>query len=166
MKFDEEFSRAKFLKFSLKLFALTSLTYSGINCKSSLNIPKLKEISEEEYLNIHSVGEIFLKGNPIKNFDIGIALDEYISGKPYPIPTKDKIHELALLPSSLLAALILDYSLTPLVKLSTEEREKRLLSWKNSDSQIKRGAFAILKQCCMFLLSSNKEFQMEIGYNV
>ena len=166
MKFDEEFSRAKFLKFSFKLFALTSLSYSGINCKLSTNIPKLKEISEEEYFNIHSVAEIFLKGNPVKNFDIGIALDEYIAGNPYPIPTKEKIHELAFLPSSLLAALLLDYSITPLVKLSSEEREKRLLSWKNSNSQIKRGAFAILKQSCMFLLSSNKEFQLEIGYNV
>lgn len=161
---DADFSRNSFLKLFIKMFALTALSFEGVNCGNSLVIPKLKGISKEEYFNMHAIAEIFLEGNPIPEFDIGKALDDYIYGHPSPIPTKDLIHELAGAPSSILAALILDFSLRPLVKLYKEEREKRLLGWKNSSSQMKRGLFSILRQTCMFLLGSSKDYQRSIGY--
>lgn len=165
MKFlDSSFSRNTFLKISIKVFAITALSIEGINCGRTLVTPILKGISTEEYFNMHSVAEIFLEGNPVPEFDIGKALDDYIYGHPSPIPTKDLIHELAGAPSSILAALLLDFSLTPLAKLNKEEREKRLLGWKNSSSQMKRGLFGILRQTCMFLLASNKDYQRSIGY--
>lgn len=165
MKFLEtDFSRNTFLKISIKAFAITALSIEGVNCGSSLSTPTLKGISKEEYFNMHCLAEIFLEGNPISDFDIGKALDDYVYGHPSPIPTKDLVHELAGAPSSLLAAIVLDFSITPLVKLNKEDREKRLLSWKNSNSQMKRGLFGVLRQTSMFLLASNKEYQKSIGY--
>lgn len=160
------FSRNTFLKLSMKAFAITALSIEGVNCGNSLESPLLKGISKEEYFNMQSLAEIFLEGNPITDFDLGKALDDYIYGHPSPIPTKDLVHELAGAPSSILAALILDFSLTPLVKLNKKEREKRLLSWKNSTSQTKRGLFGVLRQTSMFLLASNKDYQKAIGYEV
>lgn len=162
--FEAEFSRNKFLKISIKIFAITTLSIEGVNCGSFLKTPTLKGISQEEYFNMNSISEIFLNGNPIPDFDLGKALDDYIYGHPSPISTKDLIHELAGAPSSILAALLLDFSITPLVKLNPEEREKRLLSWKNSNSQMKRGLFGVLRQFSMFLLSSSKDYQKSLGY--
>lgn len=165
MKFqNEDISRNQFLRFAIKAFAITALSIEGVNCGNSLTTPTLKGISTEEYFNMKAMAEIFLDGNPVPNFDLGKALDDYIYGHPSPIPTKDLIHELAGAPSSILAALILDFSITPLVKLNKEDREKRLLSWKHSNSQMKRGLFGILRQTCMFLLASNKDYQRAIGY--
>ena len=162
--FESEISRNKFLKLSVKVFAITSLSLKGVNCGNSLPTPTLKGISTEEYFNMRSLAEIFLEGNPISEFDLGKALDDYIYGHPSPLPTKNLIHELAGAPSSLLAALILDFSFTPLVKLNREDREKRLLSWKTSSSQTKRGLYGVLRQFSMYLLSSSKEYQRSIGY--
>ncbi|MBK8397852.1 MAG: hypothetical protein IPL26_21765 [Leptospiraceae bacterium] len=160
----KEFSRNTFLKLTVKAFAITALSIEGVNCGKTLVTPALKGISQEEYFNMQCLAEIFLKDNPVSDFDLGKALDDYIYGHPSPIPTKDIIHELAGAPSSILASLILDFSFTPLVKLNLEDREKRLLSWKNSDSKMKRGLFGVLRQTSMFLLSSNKEYQKYIGY--
>ncbi len=162
--FELEFSRNGFLKISLKAFAITALSIEGVNCGNSLTAPALRGISSEEYFNMRSLGEIFLEGNPIANFDLGKALDDYVYGHPSPLPTKELVHELAGAPSSILAALVLDFSITPLVKLNREDREKRLLSWKNSSSRTKRGLFAVLRQFSMYLLSSSKEYQKSIGY--
>lgn len=161
---DKDLSRNTFLKLSIKAFAITALSIEGVNCGNSLSTPILKGISKEEYFNMQSLAEIFLEENPISDFDLGKALDDYVYGHPSPIPTKDLVHELAGAPSSILAALLLDFSLTPLVKLNKEDRIKRLLSWKNSSSQMKRGLFAVLRQTSMFLLASNKEYQKAIGY--
>ena len=163
---EKDLSRNTFLKLSIKAFAITALSIKGVNCGNSLVTPLLKGISQEEYFNMQSIAEIFLEGNPVPNFDLGKALDDYIYGHPSPIQTKDLVHELAGAHSSILAALLHDFSLTPLVKLSREEREKRLLSWKNSSSQMKRGLFGVLRQFSMFLLASNKEYQKAIGYEV
>ena len=162
--FESEISRNTFLKISIKAFALTSLSLQGVNCGKSLSTPTLKGISEEEYFNMRSLAEIFLDTNPVHDFDLGKALDDYIYGHPSPLPTKSLVHELAGAPSSLLAAIILDFSFTPLVKLNKEEREKRLLSWKSSSSQTKRGLYGVLRQFSMYLLSSSKEYQRSIGY--
>ena len=79
MKFlDSNFSRNTFLKISIKVFAITALSIEGINCGRTLVTPILKGISTEEYFNMHSVAEIFLEGNPVPEFDIGKALDDYI----------------------------------------------------------------------------------------
>lgn len=161
---EKDLSRNTFLKLSLKAFAITALSIEGVNCGNSLNTPPLKGISKEEYFNMNSIAEIFLEGNLVTGFDLGKALDDYIYGHPFPIPTKDLVHELAGAPSSILASLLLDFSLTPLVKLNREEREKRLLSWKNSSSQMKRGLFSVLRQTSMFLLGSSKDYQKAIGY--
>jgi hypothetical protein len=165
MKFlESHFSRNTFLKISIQAFAISALSIEGVNCGNSLTTPVLKGISTEEYFNMRSLAEIFLEGNPITDFDLGKALDDYVYGHPSPLPTKDLVHELAGAPSSILAALILDFSFTPLVKLSREDREKRLLSWKTSSSQTKRGLFGVLRQFSMYLLSSSKEYQKSIGY--
>ncbi len=160
----KEISRNSFLGFAIKIFAIVSFSSFGTNCSHPGNIPKLRGISEDEYMNFHALGEIFLEGNPIKNFDIGKSLDDYLYGHPYPLPTIKIVHELAEVPSSYLAALALDFSFTPLAKLSKEDRLKRLNSWKDSSSAMKRGAYSIMKQFCYFLLSSNKDYQKYVGY--
>lgn len=109
--FESEFSRNSFLKISLKAFAITALSIEGVNCGNSLTTPALRGISPEEYFNMRSLGEIFLEGNPIANFDLGKALDDYVYGHPSPLPTKELVHELAGAPSSILAALVLDFPL-------------------------------------------------------
>ena len=67
--------------------------------------------------------KFFLDSNPIPDFDLGKALDDYIYGHPSPLPTKNLVHELAGAPLHCYA-FILDFSFTPLVKLNKEDREK------------------------------------------
>ncbi|MCE9501761.1 MAG: hypothetical protein K8R21_14865 [Leptospira sp.] len=162
--FTTDLSRGKFLKWALKIFSISLLFQSTGGCSSPQKIPKLRGISDQEYLNFQSVGEIFLDGNPVADFDIGKALDDYIYGHPNPLPTKDLVHELVGVPSSILVALALDFSITPLVKLERAKREKRLLSWKNSGSQLKRSLFSLLKLFSFFLLTGDKRFQKFSGY--
>ncbi|MDZ4725205.1 MAG: hypothetical protein SH817_03565 [Leptospira sp.] len=157
-------SRNRFFKFTLKCFALTAISLKGINCGPGIVTPKLRGISEEAYHNFRSLQEIFLKDNPITNFDLGLALDNYVYGHPYPIETESVLQLLVDLPSSVLAAVALDFSFTPMVKLTPEERLQRLLSWKNSSLGLKRGAYAILRQISFFLLSSDKDYQRFVGY--
>ncbi len=158
--------RGTFLKIALKSFAMTSLAISGVNCGSALKTPKLKGLSESEYHNMNSLGEIFLEGFEIPGFDLGLAMDHHLFGHPMPMP--DYIvsdgQELAGAPSSRLAALVLDGSLTPLVALPPAERRARLLGWKHSSSKMKRGLFGIMRQTCFVLLSSSPKYQEFIGY--
>jgi len=161
---EKAFSRNTFLKNGLKIIALFSFSIPAQNCVQTGKGPSLRGISEEEYFNFHALGEIFLEGNPIKDFDIGKSLDDYLYGHPYPLTTIKIVHELAGVPSSYIVSLALDFSLTPLAKLSKEDRLKRLNSWKDSSNAMKRGAYSIMKQFCYFLLSSNKEYQKYVGY--
>ena len=160
----KEISRTGFLGLALKIFAIFSFSSFGAGCNRNAKAPNLRGISEDDYFNFHALGEIFLEGNPIKEFDIGKSLDDYLYGHPYPLPTIKIVHELAEVPSSYLAALALDFSFTPLAKLSKEDRLKRLNSWRDSSSAMKRGAYSIMKQFCYFLLSSNKDYQKYVGY--
>jgi len=165
-EFEREISRRVFLRGTVKIFALTSLTFSGVDCFPSRDVPALRGISEQEYRNMHSLAEVFLEGSPIRDLDIGKALDDYVFGHPYPIDTKDAARELAGVPSSILAALVLDGSFTPLVKLPKEERLKRMLAWKASENPMKRGLFNIMRQTVFFLVSSSPEFIRLTGYNM
>jgi hypothetical protein len=158
------FSRNRFLKFALKCFALTAVSLKGVNCGPGLVTPGLRGISPEAYHNFRSLQEVFLKDNPITNFDLGLALDNYVYGHPYPIETESVLQLLVSLPSSVLAAIALDFSFTPIAKLPPEERIERLLSWKNSSLGLKRGVYTILRQISFFLLSSDKEYQKYVGY--
>ena len=156
-------SRGLFLRTALKCFGLAAFSFSLSSCRQG-PLPPLRGISPRDYDNIHSIGEIFLKGNPIKNFDIGAALDNYIYGHPSPLPTRADIHELAALPSSRLASLSLDLSFTPLSQLDPKAREERLLSWQRSNSKLKRGLYNLLCALCFFLLGSNHDFLVYTGY--
>ncbi|MCZ8154897.1 MAG: hypothetical protein O9264_02180 [Leptospira sp.] len=157
-------SRNRFLKFTLKCFALTTISIKGVNCGPGLVTPGLRGISPEAYHSFRSLQEVFLKDNPITDFDLGLALDNYIYGHPYPIETESVLQLLSSIPSSILAALALDFSFTPMAKLPIEERIQRLQSWKNSSLGLKRGVYAILRQISFFLLSSDKEYQKFVGY--
>ncbi|WP_208652774.1 hypothetical protein [Leptospira montravelensis] len=157
-------SRNRFLKFSLKCFALTAVSIHGVNCGSGLTTPPLRGISPEQYHSFRSLQEVFLQDNPIPNFDLGLALDNYVYGHPYPIETESVIQLLASVPSSILAAMALDFSFTPIVKLPMEKRIKRLQEWKHSSLGLKRGVYVILRQISFFLLSSDKEYQKFVGY--
>ncbi len=157
-------SRNRFLKFALKCFALTAVSLKGVNCGPGIVTPGLRGISEEAYHNFKSLQEVFLKDNPVANFDLGLALDNYVYGHPYPIETESILQLLASIPSSILAAMFLDFSFTPIAKLPPIEREKRLLSWKSSSLGLKRGVYTILRQISFFLLSSDREYQKYVGY--
>ncbi len=161
----EPITRSQFVKWGLKIFSIFSISYVGINCGSSKLTPPLRGLSPEQYHNFNTIGEVFLDGNPF-SFDLGLALDNYVFGHPGVIDTWPIIKDLADIPSSVLASIVLDFSLTPLVKLNLEDRRKRLLSWKNSSLKLKRGAYGIMRQTSFFLLSSQKEFQRFTGYEV
>ncbi|GBF51393.1 hypothetical protein LPTSP4_29290 [Leptospira ryugenii] len=157
-------SRNRFFKFTLKCIALTTISLKGVNCGPGLSTPKLRGISEEAYHNFRALQEVILDENPIKDFDLGLALDQYIYGHPYPLETEDVLLLLTSIPSSYLVALALDFSFTPLVKLPPKERMERLMSWKKSSLAMKRGLYFILRQFSFFLLSSSKEYQQYVGY--
>lgn len=135
-----------------------------MGCSQVEGIPNLKGLSPDEYLSFRGIQKVFLVGNPIEDFDLGLALDNYVYGHPYPIETEDLIRFLAGLPSSTLIAFALNFSFTPLSKLEPVEMEKRLLGWKTSSLGMKRGLYSILRQISFFLLSSDKRFQQYMGY--
>ena len=162
-----EISRNAFLNGSLKVFALTSLAVGGAaGCAS--DVPELRGLSEQQYHNMNAIGEVFLKDNPLPDFDLGLAFDEYLFGKTYPLPEPAlaKALELAGVPSSILAALVLDGSFTTLVGLDVAAREERMLAWKASDSQLKRGLYNIMRGTCFYMLSSRPEWYEYCGYDI
>lgn len=156
-------TRGSFLRGTIKLFALSSVSFTGSECSAPVS---LRGISAQEYANIRAVGEVFLTGNPVPNFDLGKALDDYVYGHPSPIDTKDLVHDLAKMPSSLLASVVLDGSFTTLVDLTKEEREKRMLGWRDSGDGVKRGLFNVLRQTSFFLLSSSPALLEFAGYSI
>lgn len=163
--FEHQLNRSTFLRGSIKIFALTSLTLAGVDCRPSDQIPELHGISEQEYHNINAIAEVFLTDSPIAGFDAGKAFDDYVFGHPTPLDTKSTALELAGVPSSYLASIVLDGSLTPLIKLSKEERLKRMLGWKASSNPMKRGLFNVLRQTTFFLISSSPAFVAFTGYS-
>ncbi|XDD50278.1 hypothetical protein AB3N59_00170 [Leptospira sp. WS92.C1] len=156
--------RSRFLKLSLKFLAITAFVLPGMTACSSGSIPRLRGLKEGHYLSFKALGEVFLQGNPIPDFDLGVAVDDYIYGHPTPIDTEDAFLLLGMIPSSTLAAIALDFSFTPMTSLSVEEREKRLLSWKNSSLNLKRGAYSIMRQIAFFVVSKDKRIQKLAGY--
>ncbi len=162
-----EVSRGMFLRGSLKLFALTSIGMGASACAPA-GLPALRGLSAQQYLNMNAIAEVFLAGNPIPDFDLGLAFDDYLFGKasPLPQPALDKALELADVPSSILAALVLDGSLTTLVQLDPAKREARMLAWQQSDSVLKRGLFNIMRSTCFFMLSNRREWNAYCGYPV
>ncbi|PJZ71549.1 hypothetical protein CH373_00535 [Leptospira perolatii] len=160
---DEKVSRSRFLKLTLKMVALTAIFSPQLSCSRD-SIPKLKGLSSDNYLAFRSLQEVFLEGNPLENFDLGIAADNYAYGHPYPIETESTLLLLAFLPTSVLVSLFLDFSFKPLASLDKAAREERLLSWKNSSMKLKRGAYTIMRQISFFLVSMDKDYQKLIGY--
>lgn len=163
--FEQEISRSVFLRGSVKLFALTSLTLAGVDCTPSEKVPALRGITEQEYHNINAIAEVFLTDSPIQGFDAGKAFDDYVFGHPSALDTKATALELAGVPSSRLASLVLDVSFTPLIGLGKEERLKRMLGWKESANPMKRGLFNVFRQTTFFLLSSSPAFTAFTGYS-
>ncbi|EQA44734.1 hypothetical protein LEP1GSC050_3363 [Leptospira broomii serovar Hurstbridge str. 5399] len=159
----EKISRNVFLKFLWKSAAVTAVVLPQASCGGE-PVPQLKGLSASQYHAFRSLQEVFLQGNPLPDFDLGIAADQYIYGHPYPIETESTLQLLAFLPTSTLVALALDFSFTPLASLSKENREKRLLSWKHSSLSLKRGAYNIMRQLSFFLVSKEKSFQQLVGY--
>jgi hypothetical protein len=162
---DVAYTRSHFLKLTAKVFAILFIGSKTTGCATAEGLPNLKGISPAEYFSFRGIQKVFLDGNPIPDFDLGIALDNYIYGHPHPIETEDLIRFLAGLPSSVFISIALDFSLTPLSKLEPVEMEKRLLGWKKSSLAMKRGLYSILRQISFFLLSSDKRFQQFMGYN-
>lgn len=161
-------SRDRFLRYSIKAFALSSVTLSAARCGSvaaaaSPSAP-LYGISLQEYRNFNAVAEIFLADMPFE-FDAGLAIDRYVYGHPHPIENRDKVHELIGAPSSRLASLLLDGSFTTLVELAPDARAKRLAGWKASDNAMKRGLYGIMRQTCFFIVSMRPEFSAFTGYD-
>lgn len=161
---EAELSRSKFLRLIAKCAGLFLVGSQAMNCSGS-DIPPLKGISESDYKGFVGLQKVLLDGNPVEDFDLGVALDNYIYGHPYPIETEDLIRFLAMVPSSSAVAFFLDFSFTPLANLAPDAMERRLLSWKTSSLQMKRGLYSILRQFSFFLLSSDKRFQQFMGYN-
>lgn len=162
--FSEEISRSGFLKFLFKSAALSAVLIPATSSCGGEAVPNLKGLSATQYRAFRSLQDVFLSGNPIQNFDLGVAADQYIYGHPYPIETESTLQILAFLPTSTLVSLALDFSFTPLASLSKENREKRLLSWKNSSLSLKRGAYNIMRQLSFFLISKEKSYQQLLGY--
>lgn len=161
---DFQIPRSRFLKLTASVFIALGLSSTMQNCKPKDGIPRLKGISEDDYIGFRGLQTLFLEGCPIPDFDLGIALDEYIYGKAYPIETESLIRFLASIPNSVVIAMALDFSPTPLAQLSREDMEKRVLGWKNSSLAMKRGLYSILRQFSFFLLTSDKRFQEYMGY--
>ncbi len=158
------YSRSSFIGIILKTFALCSFLGKTIHCRDNPN--NLAGISTSDYQNINAIGEIFLEKNPIKNFNIGMSLDNYLYGHPQPLPNphRSNIHELINVGSSYVVSLALDFSLTPLSSLAPKERKQRLLSWRDSKSETKRSIYNLLCSLCFLLLASEPEFLRYTGY--
>lgn len=168
--FNEEMSRKKFLWHGLAFATALSLP-SNWFCRQKpetkvrpLKKTKLKGLSQSEYQNINCMAEVFLAGSPVKNFDAGKAVDGYLYEPPLPPATEKKLKQLFILPSSVLAAIFLDFSLTPLLHLPVSEREKRLDSWRNSSLSVKRMAYNAFRQLCLMVLSGDAAYQNFTGY--
>ncbi|TGK07136.1 hypothetical protein EHO59_03230 [Leptospira semungkisensis] len=160
---EERVSRSRFLKFLFKTAAVSAILLPQVSCKSG-PVPKLHGLSDDQYWAFKSLEEVFLEGNPIQGFDLGVAADKYIYGHPYPIETESVLKLLAFLPTSTLVSFALDLSFTSLAGLSKEDREKRLLSWKSSSLSLKRGAYNIMRQLSFFLVSMEKDYSKLVGY--
>ncbi len=160
---EEKVSRSRFLKFLFKTAAVSAILLPQASCKS-VSVPRLNGLSDDQYLAFKSLEEVFLVGNPIQGFDLGVAADKYIYGHPYPIETESVLKLLAFLPTSALVSFALDFSFTPMASLSVEDREKRLLSWKSSSLSLKRGAYNIMRQLAFFLVSMEKDYSKLLGY--
>ncbi len=162
-----QYSRKSFLKKILLAKGISFFTFSffltNTQCQTK-KTPKLRGISNQEYHNIHAIGDIFLKDHPITNFDIGKAMDDYIYGHPHPLENQSQLHELASLPSSLAASLMLDTSFQTLSDLNREDREKRLLAWKQSNSALKRGLYNLFHSFCFFLLGTSHAYLVYTKY--
>ncbi|MCR9142159.1 MAG: hypothetical protein NXI24_07895 [bacterium] len=161
--------RERFLKYTIKAFALTSVTVSAARCGSPAAAAQpgaaLEGISLQEYRNFNALAEIFLADAPFE-FDAGLAVDRYVYGHPHPIENRALVHELIGIPSSRLLSVLLDGSFTTLVELSPEKRAERLNIWKNSGSKLKRGLYTIMRQTCFFIISSRPEFAAYSGYDL
>ena len=161
--------RETFLKYSIKAFALSSLSLGAGRCApgaaASTPSAPLHGISLQEYRNFNALAEVFLKDVPFE-FDAGLAVDRYVYGHPHPIENRALVHELIGIPSSRLLSVLLDGSFTTLVELDVDKRRERLMIWSRSGSVLKRGLFVIMRQTCFFILSMRPEFAAYAGYDL
>ncbi|WCL49414.1 hypothetical protein [Leptospira sp. GIMC2001] len=162
--FEAEISRSKFLKYLMQISTISFFAIKTTGCGTDRPTPRLKGLSEVDYQSFRSLQEVILDGNPIEDYDLGLSLDNYLYGHPTPTENEDVVLFLAGIPSSILIAIALDFSLTPLANLDKEAMDKRLQSWKHSTLVMKRGIYSILRQFSFFLLTSDKRFQEYMGY--
>lgn len=161
---DRALTRSKFLSVTIKLMVAGVFIVELPACKDTGTIPVLKGLSREEYNNIKLIGEFFLKDYPVRNFDIGIALDKLLYGAANPHPSAGLISELIAVPSSFLASLVIDNSFIPLSQMNREERYQRLIKWKTLRGSLARGVYSLMHGICMLLLSSDPAFVKLTGY--
>ncbi|MEQ9362642.1 MAG: hypothetical protein RIF32_00280 [Leptospirales bacterium] len=161
--------RERFLKYAVKIFALTSVTVNAARCGSpgaaALPSAALEGISLQEYRNFNALAEVFLADLPFE-FDAGLAVDRYVYGHPHPIENRSMVHELIGIPSSRLISVLLDGSFRTLVELNLEQRAERLHIWRDSGSTMKRGLYNIMRQTCFFIVSMRPEFAAYAGYDL
>jgi len=166
---DQIISRKKFLQIVGVVAAVAGGLTPFIGCRYKENDqviePELLGLSNEHYRNINSVAEVFLAGSPVKKFDTGEALDQYLYQRPTAPAIEKKVLELLALPSSVFIALLFDQSFTPLAALPVKEREKRLRGWKESSIGLKKMAYHAFRQLSLMLLSSSVEYQRFCGYD-
>ena len=168
--FITEISRKKFLYSAIGSVVFVSLPVNwlckkpGSEKRKNQTIPQLKGLTKEEYININSMAEVFLKNSPIENFDAGASMDHYIYSRIEPLSIQKKLKELFAVPSSVLVALIFDFSLTPMRDLPVIQREARLQKWKTSSISLKQTVYHAFRQGTMLALTSTKSYQDYTGY--
>ncbi|MDH4198884.1 MAG: hypothetical protein OEV66_00745 [Spirochaetia bacterium] len=165
-----EISRKKFLRYVLGVIVFVSLPVNWL-CRpqsdtkaKNQKFPALKGLSEEEYLNVNAMAEVFISDSPVPDFDAALAMDHYIHDRIEPVAIREKLKELFAVPSSILIAILFDFSLTIMRDLPVKERAVRLHSWKNSSFSLKRTVYHAFRQGTLLMLTSSRRYQDYTGY--
>ena len=161
---DLPLSRGVFLRYSLKAFALTSLTLANVECSVGGVVPQLKGLSKTEYRNANFLSQYFLKGTAFNGFDAGLALDDYLFGRKDSLSIIGLIQDVLGAPSSILASLVMDFSTRTMVQLEGAELEARMESWRNSTNELQSGAYKSFKSLVFVAVSSSQQYQDLAGY--
>ena len=157
-------SRSRFLRYSLKAFALTSLTLANVECSVGGVVPPLKGMTGTEYRNANFLGAYFLRGTPFSGFDVGLALDDYLFGRKDSLTIIGLIRDVLGAPSSILASVVMDFSLRTMVQLQGPELDARMEAWRNSSNELQSGAYKSFKSLVFVGVSSSQKYQDLAGY--
>ncbi len=128
-------------------------------------IPDLIGLHPENYRAFGALCKVLLGNTSDQSFDPALALDRYLYRGSKPLELAPLVELLIWMSHSSLVAFLLDFSLTPLVRLPRAEMEERLNSWMSSRLNAKRAAYKALRQTAWLMISSNPEYVQEIGYS-